>query len=322
MTPCHGTGRDEIPDFASVSVIRVLVVDDDPAALRLIVERIREIDAPRFRVVTASGVAQALDAFEASVIDMCISDFELIGETGLDLLRAARNRGWMLPFVAVTGVMDEERLASRLLSVGFDEVLLKSQLQAFNLYRILRNAWLRNLNSTYLLERATIDELTGLLNRRGLLSRLEIELTRMTRVRLPLALLYMDLDGFKHINDTLGHVAGDRVLIRFGEILRRVARSGEHVGRMGGDEFVVIMPGTTSAMAISAELRLQYDLLESRVEYDGHAFPIRASIGTYVQNPSDPVLSMEELLARVDRKMYEAKQVRRKEATGRRIDRR
>lgn len=311
-------GRGE--DFNTWPDACILVVDDDPAALRLLIEALRLIPAPRFRILSASSVVEALAALDADSVGLCLTDFDLVGETGLDLFRAARNRGLLLPFVAITGAMEEDPLAEHLLSVGFDDVLLKRDLQGANLHRILRNAWLRNRSTADLVEHATVDELTGLLNRRGILARLQIELTRMERVRLPLALLYMDLDGFKQINDTLGHAAGDMALVHFSGVLKKITRSGESIGRLGGDEFVIVLPSTTAAMAVSAELRLHLELQRMPCEYAGTSFPLRASIGTFVQEPTDPIVTTAVLLQKADRRMYDAKAARRKKAMERRVD--
>lgn len=304
-------GPPGIPDFASGGTLRILLVDDNPADLRLLLETIRDIERPRLRITRATTLEQALRALEQSPIDLCITDFDLRTANALDLYKAARNRNLLLPFIAVTGAVDEERLATMLLSSGFDDVLLKNVLAKANLYRVIRNAWLRNRNTQTLIETATVDELTGLLNRRGLMSRLDLELTRMRRVRLPLAVLFMDLDGFKAINDTLGHTAGDQALIHFARMLRKITRSGEHVGRLGGDEFAIVMPGTTMAMGVSAELRLGQVLRTEPMAFGDETRYLESSIGIIVQEPGHPEVSAASLLDAADRRMYEVKAVRR-----------
>ncbi|HET9317578.1 MAG TPA: GGDEF domain-containing protein, partial [Vicinamibacteria bacterium] len=104
---------------------------------------------------------------------------------------------------------------------------------------------------------ATIDGLTGLLNRRALTERLEGEIRRSQRHRLPLALLAIDLDGLKRINDSHGHEAGDAALRRVGDALRAVCRVSDVTGRWGGDEFLVLAPGDSpgDAMRLAERIR-------------------------------------------------------------------
>ena len=91
------------------------------------------------------------------------------------------------------------------------------------------------------------DELTGLPNRTSLLDRLSLEFAHAQRSRAALGLLYLDLDGFKEVNDQLGHHAGDLYLQAVAERLRAVLRAGDTVARLGGDEFVVVLPGLRNA---------------------------------------------------------------------------
>jgi diguanylate cyclase (GGDEF)-like protein len=151
-------------------------------------------------------------------------------------------------------------------------------------------------------EQSRRDELTGLDNRRAFLDLASREIERSRRYRHELSLAYLDIDSFKLVNDRQGHAAGDRVLIALGSLARAAARSVDLVARIGGDEFVVLMPETDAAAALPLAERLCEAC--SRAAGAGEA-RITCSVGlvTFTRAPRD----VEELLTRADALMYEAK---------------
>lgn len=125
-------------------------------------------------------------------------------------------------------------------------------------------------------ERSRADPLTGLLNRRGLCDVAGLEVARAARSGDPFTLLYLDIDGFKGVNDDLGHLAGDRLLSEVGLALEAHVRRSDTAGRIGGDEFVVLLPETHSAAGLVAAQRLAHSLDEMcRLG----SWPVRFSIG-------------------------------------------
>ena len=151
------------------------------------------------------------------------------------------------------------------------------------------------------------DELTGLPNRSLCLRRLEQGLAGARRHRRPLALLYLDLDHFKEINDTLGHGAGDQALAIIGHRLLKVLREEETVARLGGDEFAVIAEGADQDAAMRIAERLREAVIDP-VEFDGHAVSIDASIGVALY-PNDAEAA-GDLMRFADMAMYRAKAIR------------
>jgi diguanylate cyclase (GGDEF)-like protein len=149
-------------------------------------------------------------------------------------------------------------------------------------------------------EQATHDQLTGLANRRLFHTRWQQSLGEAGG---PTTLLYVDLDGFKPVNDTLGHEAGDSVLVEVAERLRQHVRAGDVVARLGGDEFAVILPWTDGATADAIARRIVAALAEP-FELDVRSVSIGASVGAVTAGPhSDP----EVELRRADTAMYAAK---------------
>lgn len=149
---------------------------------------------------------------------------------------------------------------------------------------------------------ATTDSLTGLPNKRAMRDLLDQELARADRSGGGLAVLFADLDHFKAVNDTRGHQAGDEVLAGAGALLARSVRAVDRVGRWGGEEFVVLLPGAGRAAAAEVAERVRADLAQ-------HAFPgglgMTASLGVAVY-PADGRTG-EGLLAAADTAMYAAK---------------
>jgi diguanylate cyclase (GGDEF)-like protein len=146
--------------------------------------------------------------------------------------------------------------------------------------------------------RATVDELTGLPNRAALTQ------TLAQRERVDVTVLFIDLDGFKEVNDSLGHEEGDRVLRDVGTRVASVVRAGVTVGRLGGDEFLAIMQGSDVTAAEVVAQRI----IDGIVEVGAHLtkFPLSASIGIATGGPTE---SAEKILRRADQAMYQAKAI-------------
>ncbi len=149
---------------------------------------------------------------------------------------------------------------------------------------------------------ATLDPLTGLPNRRTIMEYLRDRIEQVS-IGNPCAVLLLDIDHFKSINDTLGHQAGDRCLRTVGKIIGSNIRNVDRAGRIGGEEFVVLMPDTTSEMARMVGERLRGAIANAEIRY-ASGEPLTASIGVAVASISDTV---DSLLARADRALYQAK---------------
>jgi diguanylate cyclase (GGDEF)-like protein len=148
-------------------------------------------------------------------------------------------------------------------------------------------------------EQATQDVLTGLANRRAILDQLDQAVARSRRHNRGLGLLYLDLDGFKTVNDSYGHATGDAVLIEVAARLRETTRIEDNVGRIGGDEFVVICEDLEGE-GLSLKRRLANAITKPYLEL-GVDVPLGVSIGIAVWHPDDDA---DTLLARADHTMY------------------
>ena len=152
---------------------------------------------------------------------------------------------------------------------------------------------------------ATTDSLTGLNNRRHLLETGSRMMQSFRRYQRPLALLMLDIDHFKKINDTYGHAAGDLVLVQLADVLRSVLRAADLCGRFGGEEFVCLLPETSVSEALILAERLRARLAEQAVCSEAGAILFTVSIGVSVAMPED--ISIDQLIHRADMALYEAK---------------
>ena len=157
-------------------------------------------------------------------------------------------------------------------------------------------------------ELATLDSLTGLLNRRAMLSRLDAEWSRCRRTGRALALMSVDVDRFKSINDNYGHAIGDEAIVAVASVIRRAIRRDDFAGRLGGDEFLVVMPDTDRQGGLEAgdRLRIAAESLELRPQSSGVPFSLTLSLGiasfpeTHADDPA-------RLLQASDQALYRAK---------------
>jgi diguanylate cyclase (GGDEF)-like protein len=151
---------------------------------------------------------------------------------------------------------------------------------------------------------ATYDPLTGLLNRRAFLDAAYETHRALVREQQQFAMLILDLDYFKQINDTYGHAVGDRVLEEFGQIVSSVIRPGDLTARIGGEEFAFLLPNTTDEAAWRFAEQLQLAIRTKRVEKDEVALHFSASIGLVVCSPT---ITVEKAMSLADRELYQAK---------------
>jgi diguanylate cyclase (GGDEF)-like protein len=173
---------------------------------------------------------------------------------------------------------------------------------------LIAGALARRRTAIELRDRALTDSLTGLPNRRYLVDRLEEVVARIRRTRSWVALLFVDCDGFKGVNDTHGHEVGDDVLIGVVERLQSVCRSGELIARFGGDEFVVMVESDQPETMVVALGQRIVDVLDSTYIAHGKEVPLSASVGVAVHRGDDPSVDHSALFRRADLAMYRAKE--------------
>ncbi|MGB9463698.1 MAG: GGDEF domain-containing protein [Candidatus Acidiferrum sp.] len=235
-------------------------------------------------------------------------------------LRKLEKRDWwvwansILVMLLLTGALISFALpslmqgATTVLKIKVTEAIfgLVALVVLFNVYTIYQQVLIKRLrrqlaekqhHSMILRELAMIDALTGLYNRRFAEQRLTAEVARSARKGHPLMVVLLDLDKFKYINDTYGHPAGDLVLQEFAATLNRAIRGGDLAVRMGGDEFLLILPECNHA-----QLQLVLDRIGPlEVDWEGRKFPIKYSVGWKEYASGD---QPESMLVAADQALY------------------
>ncbi len=160
-----------------------------------------------------------------------------------------------------------------------------------------------------------IDGLTGIHNQRFLLEFLDRELARSARYKRPVALIMLDLDRFKEVNDNLGHLGGDYTLRELANVIRQAIRKEELFARYGGEEFILVLPETSRDGALELAERIRHLVEEHRFEYEGESFRITISLGVYATQ-GEETLTPNELIRRADLHLFAAKNGGRNQVAG------
>jgi diguanylate cyclase (GGDEF)-like protein len=287
--------------------LRLLQVEDtEDDAILVQVALVRAgFDVLARRVATAEALRQELGDAEWDIV---IADYTMPGFSGTKALAIVREQHPDLPFIFVSGTIGEDTAVAAM-RTGAHDYIMKGNLKrlAPAVERELREATVRrerHLASQRVAYLAYHDSLTDLPNRALFLDRLQQAILRSHRDEKGLAILLLDLDGFKEINDALGHHAGDLVLQEVATRLRGALRASDTVARLGGDEFAVLLPATDVNRAELAARKVLHDLQHPFV-VDGRPLMVSASIG--IAGVPWHASTSDEVLKNADAAMYHAK---------------
>jgi diguanylate cyclase (GGDEF)-like protein len=284
--------------------MKILIADDQLSLAHALSEQVRPwgFDAQ----VVPDGLA-ALETLRADDAPrMALLDWLMPGLDGIEVCRQLR-RDASCPYpylILVTGQGGREEMSAGL-EAGADDFLVKPFDAAELKARLGSGRRIVQLQEQ-LRETARRDALTGLCNRAVILDTLERECERSRRERRPLAILLADLDHFKQVNDTYGHLAGDAVLRQTASHFAEVLRPYDAVGRYGGEEFLVVLPGCDGPSAASLAERLRHHIAGAAVHTDEQTISITLSLGVaawHGEGEADPV----GLLRAADEALYRAK---------------
>lgn len=304
----------------SEGVLRVLVVDNDEAEAARSQEGLQARLGDRVATIHVDSLAKAIRTlmelpFDAIVLELAVHDAKSVAT-----LAGVRGAAPSVPVVVYARDLDDS-LVLRSLRAGAQECLSKrdtspdglARALAFAIERQRRLATLEAARSEAA-HRATHDPLTGLANRELFLDQLERALAFGARYSRKTGLLFVDLDGFKAINDTLGHATGDLLLQAVSSRLLECVRRSDAVARLGGDEFVVLLPDVTSRRDVAYVRDTILRTLREPVPIgDGQTIICGASIGS-AMSPLDGTTAAE-LLGASDTDMYRDKDVRKRGRT-------
>jgi diguanylate cyclase (GGDEF)-like protein len=263
--------------------------------------------AGRLEVESASELAEALRRLSRGGIDVVLLELALPDSEGMSTFERTNAFAPEVPVVVLTDGYDEE-LAVSTVQAGAQDYLLKGSADMGEIMRALRYAQERHRLVTALRSLSLMDDLTSLYNRRGFtdLGNQYLELARRTDREI--TLVFLDVDRFKAINDTLGHHVGDRALRKVAEILRTTFRRSDIIARMGGDEFAVLamQAPEDDPAAIVTRLREHFaDFNAGRRE----PYQLTVSIG-FTRDEGSRHASLDDLMTVADGMMYEEKRVK------------
>lgn len=285
----------------------ILIVDDEEG-IRLSMQEFVTVSG--FKTYTAVSAEEALVVLEECHVDVVITDIILPGMDGLELTDVIK-KDYNIDVIVLTGYSGDysyEEAISKGASdlvfkpIRFEELLLR-------LKRVLKERKLTNerLQMLEKLKKLSItDALTNLYNSRHFYNQLKSEVDRSTRYNHSLTMLILDIDHFKDYNDRYGHLEGDKVLMRLGQVIKLLLRKMDSAYRYGGEEFTVILPETDSEEALTVAQRIRKAIKEIvfTPESGKNTF-ITISIGMTAYSPSE---ELTEFIQRADKALYGSKE--------------
>jgi len=291
---------------------RILLVDDEPTQ-RLIMARL--LKRAGYDVETASNGKEALAKIEAGDFQLMITDWEMPEMDGIALcgaLRASQTKGYIYTILLTARDAIEHVVTG--LQAGADDYLTKPVIEPELIARLSTGKRIvtleRNLRQANEENRrlSITDPLTGAFNRRYLMEQLPREIDRAARYGRQLSVIMCDVDHFKRINDTHGHLAGDEVLKWFVKHLQNNVRASDWVARYGGEEFVIVLPETNVQNAAHAAEHLREQVSSSPFTSGELSFPTTASFGVAGwRDKVPPGATLDALIAKCDAGVYASK---------------
>jgi len=284
----------------------VLVIDDSPDIHQIVTVRLRAEDV---KLIHAFGAIEGLAMLRANHVDLVLLDLDMPGTDGMTLFREIRADHELVavPVIFLTGTVDVsvkvqafDLGAIDYVTKPFDAVELRARVRA-----ALRTKHYYDL----LARKAQLDAVTGLWNRAYFDTRLANAIADADRHEHPVALIMVDVDHFKNVNDTYGHPFGDMTLRRVGESLAEGLRPSDVLCRYGGEEFGIVLGDTTTEEAQQAAERLRMHLMVLGLECRNEPVPLTASFGVAGSDllGEDEPLTGERLVKMADDALYEAK---------------
>ena len=289
---------------SSDSATRILLVEDDEDDYILTRDLLDSVPDYRYSLEWVAGYDDALATIRFKPYDVCLLDNRLGEQNGIDLLTAIGEVGAPMPIIMLTGIADRH-VDESAMRAGVSDFLVKDKLSPELLERVIRFSIDRYRLTAKLELLAKYDSLTGFANRMLFQDFLAGAIGRADRGSRQLGLMFLDLDFFKYINDTYGHLAGDELLVEVANRLKSCVRTGDVVARLGGDEFAIVLDdiGSVANAPVAAENVL--DALKKPFNISSQKIQAHASIGValYSKGYGTPA----KLINAADTAMYEAK---------------
>ena len=259
-------------------LIRILMVADHPEDIRLLEDMLANAGTDQFTLQHVSSITHAVDTLAQQRYDVLLLDLSLPDGHGFSNINKIQATAPNLPVIILSNISDEQ-LALRAVMAGAQDYLVKQRDDVHLLMRAMRYAIERKHIDRRLLYLAHYDNLTNLPNRTLFRDRMNRALSHAQRTARRVALLFLDLDHFKAINDSLGHDAGDDLLIAVARRLETCVRKNDTVARLGGDEFTAILENIDHADDAAAVAQKIVDTLSRSFCINGQELFVTVSIG-------------------------------------------
>ena len=282
---------------------RVLLIEDNPGDARLIEAMLSEAPGAGFTLARASRLSEGLEALLAKDSDLVLLDLSLPDSHGIETFNKVYSHSPKVPIIVLSG-NDDQALALYAVKSGAQDYLVKGRIDTELLTRAINYSIERKRYQEELERQANFDSLTGLPNRHLLNDRLKQAVFAQRTVR-SVAVVFLDLDHFKVINDSLGHNYGDEVLRHVGDRLQASVRDGDTVARLGGDEFVLVLNDQAREDMIFRTMRRLIAKVGEPMVVAGRELNITCSAGISLHPQDGP--DVQTLLKNADAAMYRAK---------------
>jgi two-component system, cell cycle response regulator len=284
---------------------KILMIDDDRLQFRLTQTDFTKFQGELYELEWASTYEDGLAKILGGGYEACLLDYQLGSKDGLQLIREAIAAGCRTPIVFLTADSSPQ-VDIEAMNAGALDYLVKGEITPRSLERSLRYALKLGETLEALRQHATRDQLTGLLNRREFDRIMAEEAERSRRFGHPLALVMVDIDHFKAVNDTHGHLAGDAVLREVAKTLTAQLRTVDRVARIGGEEFALVLVQTGRSAATEVAQRVVKAVAASPVIIES-GVSLRLTISAGLAVLPEDVSWLELLIGAADRSLYAAK---------------
>ncbi|MCP4141963.1 MAG: diguanylate cyclase [Chloroflexi bacterium] len=295
-------------------MLKILVVDDEHVARRVVEKTLTRLG---HTVVLAESGEAAWKKIQEEPFRFVITDWNMPIMDGVQLIKKIRSTtlpSYVYAILVTSNSKDEDIVEG--LYAGADDYLTKpfnpAELEARVAVgeRMLALEDSLTMANNQLEKLAMVDSLTGILNRRAIYKFARGELERARRVSEPISVIFLDIDKFKNINDRHGHLRGDESLKLIAQVIKERSRAYDGIGRWAGDEFLVVLPGTTAENAENAAKRIVEGINHIELSLpDGGSFALSASAGVATQlRVTGSAALLDDLIQAADESLYRAKE--------------
>ena len=283
---------------------KLLLVEDNPGDARLIREMLLDDPVHQFQTTEADTIKAAKELLDQEGFDIILLDLNLPDSQGENTFSSINNTYPDIPIVILTGKKDEQAAFSAI-GLGAQDYLTKGTIHNGMLTRAILYAVERKRLQNMISHLALHDALTGLPNRRLLMEYLTRDIELAKRENENMAVMLLDLDNFKDVNDSFGHHIGDLVLIKIADRLRYLLRKCDIIARIGGDEFIIPVLNLKDNQDAEVVALKIIHAFKQPISIENYTIPVSMSIGIalYPEHSSD----LQALIKMADKAMYQAK---------------